>query len=112
LRGSFKELSKSMESDEMAMYEGVWGKMHVEYDIFKKPMDVTPYLKGLPNDRDSCPHWRIVLKGEMTIIYDGKTELPKQEMPTTSLQDTQPWQRQARKFGNSALMTGCKKPWE
>ena len=66
-----------MESDEMAMYEGVWGEMHVEYDIFKKPMDVTPYLKGLPNDRDSCPHWGIVLKGEMTIIYDGKTEIAK-----------------------------------
>jgi hypothetical protein len=77
MRGSMKELSKSMESDEMAMYEGVWGEMHVEYDIFKKKFDITPYLKGLPNDRDPCPHWGIVVKGQMTIMYDGKTEIAK-----------------------------------
>jgi hypothetical protein len=66
-----------MESDAMAMYEGVWGEMHVEYDIFKKKFDITPYLKGLPNDRDPCPHWGIVVKGKMTLIYDGKTEVAK-----------------------------------
>jgi hypothetical protein len=77
MRGSMKELSKVMDTDEMAMYEGVWGEMHVEYDIFKKAMDITPYLKGLPNDRDPCPHWGIVVKGEMTIIYDSKKEIAK-----------------------------------
>lgn len=51
MRGSKKELSKSMDTDEMTMYEGVWGEMHVEYDVFKKRFDVTPFLKGLPNDR-------------------------------------------------------------
>ncbi len=66
-----------MDNDEMAMYEGVWGEMHVEYDVFKTAMDVTPYLKGLPNDRDPCPHWGIVVKGEMSIIYDGKKEIAK-----------------------------------
>jgi mannose-6-phosphate isomerase-like protein (cupin superfamily) len=71
------ELSKAMETDEMTMYEAVWGDMHVEYDIFKKRFDVTPYLKGLPNDRDSCPHWGIVLKGQATIVYDGKEEVVK-----------------------------------
>lgn len=77
MRGSMKELSKSMDTDEMAMYEGVWGEMHVEYDVFKKKFDITPYLKGLPNDRDPCPHWGIVVKGKMTIMYDGKIEIAK-----------------------------------
>ena len=35
-----------MDTDEMTMYEGVWGEMHIEYDVFKTAMDITPYLKG------------------------------------------------------------------
>ena len=77
MRGSIKELSKSVDTDEMTMYEGVWGEMHVEYDVFKKKFDITPFLKGLPNDRDPCPHWGIVVKGQITMIYDGKTEVAK-----------------------------------
>ena len=66
-----------MDTEEMAIYEGVWGEMHVEYDVFKKAFDITPFLKGLPNDRDHCPHWGIVVKGQMTMIYDGKTVIAK-----------------------------------
>src|SRR3989304_6189580 len=77
MRASKNELSKAMDTEEMTMYEGVWGEMHVEYDIFKKRIDVTPLLKGLPNNRDPCPHWGIVVKGQITIIYDGKKEVAK-----------------------------------
>jgi hypothetical protein len=77
MRGSKKELTKTMDTDEMTMYEGVWGEMHVEYDVFKKRFDVTPFLKGLPNDRDPCPHWGIAVKGQMTMIVDGKKEIVK-----------------------------------
>jgi hypothetical protein len=77
IRASVSELSKVMDTDEMTMYEGVWGEMHIEYDVFKQAMDITPYLKGLPNDRDPCPHWGIVVKGEMAIVYDGKREIAK-----------------------------------
>jgi hypothetical protein len=77
MRGSKKELSKSMDTDELTIYEGVWGEMHVEYDVFKKRFDVTPFLKGLPNDRDPCPHWGIAVKGQMTMMVDGKKEIVK-----------------------------------
>jgi len=77
MRASKDELSKVLETDEMVMYEGVWGEMHVEYDIFKKRFDVTPLLKGLPNDRDPCPHWGIIVKGQMTMIVNGKREVIK-----------------------------------
>ena len=77
MRASKNELSKTMDTPEMTMYEGVWGEMHVEYDIFRKRFDVTPLLKGLPNDRDQCPHWGIVLKGQLTMIFDGKKEIAK-----------------------------------
>ena len=66
MRASINELTKVMDTDELTMYEGVWGEMHIEYDVFKTAMDITPYLKGLPNDRDPCPHWGIVVKGQMT----------------------------------------------
>jgi len=61
----------------MTMSDAVWGDMHVEYDVFKKRFDVTPFLKGLPNDRDPCPHWSIVVKGQTCIMYDGKEEIAK-----------------------------------
>jgi mannose-6-phosphate isomerase-like protein (cupin superfamily) len=70
-------LSKVIDTDEMTLYEGVWGEMHVEYDVFKKRFDVTPLLEGLPNNRDQCPHWGIVVKGQITLKHDGKEETAK-----------------------------------
>jgi len=77
MRAQKNELPKTMDTEELTTYEAVWGEMHVEYDVFKKAFDVTPYLKGLPNDRDPCPHWGIVLKGQGKIIVDGKEEIIK-----------------------------------
>jgi mannose-6-phosphate isomerase-like protein (cupin superfamily) len=74
MRGSKKELSKVLDTDEMTLYEGVWGEMHVEYDVFKKRFDVTPLLEGLPNNLDQCPHWGIVVKGQITLMHDGREE--------------------------------------
>ena len=77
MRGSKRDLPKAMDTKEMVMQETEWGDMHVEYDIFKEKFDITPLLKGLPNDRDPCPHWGIVVKGQLTLIYDGKKEIAK-----------------------------------
>ncbi len=77
MRAQKNELPKTIDNDVFTSYEAVWGDMHVEYDIFKKSFDVTPYLKGLPNDRDPCPHWGIVVKGQGKIIVDDKEEIIK-----------------------------------
>ncbi len=77
MRAQKNELAKTIDNEAFTTYEAVWGEMHVEYDVFKKRFDVTPYLKGLPNDRDQCPHWGILLKGQAKIIYDGKEETVK-----------------------------------
>lgn len=66
-----------MESSDLTVWEATWGEMHVEYDVFHKTFDITPYLKGLPNDRDQCPHWGIVVKGQVKIIHDGEEEIVK-----------------------------------
>ena len=77
MRAQKNELPKSFDNEDFTTWEAVWGEMHVEYDVFKKRFDVTPYLKGLPNDRDPCPHWGIVMKGQGKIIVDGKEEVFK-----------------------------------
>ena len=74
MRATKDELTKSINIKELTTYEGTWGELHVEYDIFKERFDVTPFLKGLPNDLDQCPHCGIEVKGEVTLKYDGKEE--------------------------------------
>jgi hypothetical protein len=88
------------------------GEMHIEYDVFKTAMDITPFLKGLPNDRDPCPHWGIVVKGQMTIVYDGKKEIAKAGDAYYFPQDTQAWQKQGQKSRNSAPTISYRKPWK
>ena len=77
LHASKSGLKKSMDTPEISVSEDIWGEMHVEYDVFKKKFDVTPLLKGLPNDRDPTPHWGLVTKGQVRVIYDGKEEVIK-----------------------------------
>ncbi len=71
------ELKKSLDTEEMTMNEDVWGEMQVVYHTNKKQVDVTPLLKGLPNNRDPCPHWGVVTKGQIRILYDEKEEIVK-----------------------------------
>ena len=75
MRGSKKDLPKTMETGDFVIQEAVWGDMHVEYGVFNKQFDVTPYLKGLPGDRDTCPHWGYVMKGRMRCIVKGREEV-------------------------------------
>lgn len=75
MRGSKKDLPKTMDTSEMVMHEAEWGDMHVEFDTAHKKMDVTPLLKGLPNDRCQCPHWGYVLNGRLTIKYKDREEI-------------------------------------
>ena len=77
LRARINELKKAVDVDQVTIYEGIWGEMSVEYYVYKERFDVTPFLKGLPNDLDPSPHWGIIMKGEITIKYDGKEEKAK-----------------------------------
>ncbi|MGD6805841.1 MAG: cupin domain-containing protein [Candidatus Bathyarchaeia archaeon] len=77
MRARKDELKKAVDEKELAIYEGIWGEMSVQYFVYKERFDVTPFLKGLPNNLDPCPHWGIVTKGEITLKYDGKEEKAK-----------------------------------
>jgi len=74
MRARIDELNKVVDVKEVTIFEAIWGEMSVEYYAYKERFDVTPFLKGLPDDLDPSPHWGIIMKGEITIKYDGKEE--------------------------------------
>jgi len=51
-----------------------WGRFNVSFERALADMDVTPYLKGLPDDLDQCPHWGFVFKGRVIIRYKDRQE--------------------------------------
>ncbi len=55
MRGSTKDLSKVLDTEDAIFYEAVWGEMHVEYDI---------YIQNGSSHRDflqNVPIWHIYL---------------------------------------------------
>jgi hypothetical protein len=47
----------------------------VNFVSFREDFDVTPLLKGLPDDRCPCPHWGYVLKGRLTYRFGDRDEV-------------------------------------
>jgi hypothetical protein len=52
-----------------------WGGMTIEAGDIRHSIDITPLLKGLPNDRCQCPHWGYVLEGQIRYTYDDHEEV-------------------------------------
>ncbi|MCP8323264.1 MAG: hypothetical protein L6N96_03705 [Candidatus Methylarchaceae archaeon HK02M2] len=77
MRGSKADVPKTLESSEVVIQEATWGDMHVGFETFKKRFDVTPLMRGLPNDRCQCPHWGYVIKGLMRVRYADREETVK-----------------------------------
>src|SRR3972149_5984652 len=50
------------------------GGFNVSFEKSLEDMDVTPYLKGLPDDLDPCPHWGFLFKGKIIIRYKDREE--------------------------------------
>jgi len=51
-----------------------WGGLNVSFEKALADMDVTPFLKGLPDDLDQCPHWGFVFKGKIIVRYKDYEE--------------------------------------
>jgi hypothetical protein len=72
------KISKEAAADVMAVegYEGHFQDLDgytVAFESFLADDDPTPLFRGLPNDHCQCPHWGMVLKGELTYRYDDGT---------------------------------------
>lgn len=65
MKSSIKDLPVFLDND-LAISQGVeWGNMTFGAAKIRQTIDITPLLKGLPNDRCQCPHWGYVLKGQI-----------------------------------------------
>jgi len=47
----------------------------VNFIEVRQDMDLTPLLKGLPNDQCPCPHWGYVVKGRITMRFPNREEI-------------------------------------
>lgn len=52
-----------------------WGEMNVAFEGFPAGMDTRPLFKGLPDDRCQCPHWGLMIKGRLRVIYADHEEV-------------------------------------
>ena len=75
MRSSKTEMPVTNEGEGYVFRETTWGAMHVEIDTFNKDLDVTPFLKGLPDDMDPTEHWGYVFKGRFRVIYKDREEV-------------------------------------
>ena len=46
----------------------------VNFVTIKQDSDLTPLLKGLPDDSCQCPHWGYMFAGSMTVRYGEQVE--------------------------------------
>jgi hypothetical protein len=47
----------------------------VIFTSIREDWDLTPLLKGLPDDSCQCPHWGYVMAGRMTVRYGDREEV-------------------------------------
>jgi hypothetical protein len=51
-----------------------WGELRATVVSVPAGTDITPLLKGLPNNRCPCSHWGYVLTGEMRVTFANGEE--------------------------------------
>lgn len=64
-----------LEANGVCMQGHYWGDMDVARVRVPAGGDLTPLLKGLPDDLCHCPHWGTLLQGSVHVRYaDGQQE--------------------------------------
>ena len=71
-KGAQKDLVTSFDADGVVVREAEWGGQNVSFQTFPKGFDLTPLLRGLPQDQCQCPHWGLVTKGRMIVLAGGR----------------------------------------
>jgi hypothetical protein len=75
MRSSINDLPAVLDSAEATIRQVDWGTMTVETGIVRQSIDLSPFFKGLPDDRCQCPHWGYVLKGQLRYIFAEHEEV-------------------------------------
>jgi mannose-6-phosphate isomerase-like protein (cupin superfamily) len=57
------------------VYEQVTADHEIAILELREDVDLAPLLKGLPDDRCTCPHWGYVVGGRVTFTFADHTEV-------------------------------------
>jgi hypothetical protein len=70
--------SSAAETVELEGYEGHFerfdGGYTVGFETYTQDADLTPFFKGLPDDRCQAAHWGYVIRGKVTFKYADQEE--------------------------------------
>ena len=55
--------------------EDVAGGYEFSFLDLREESDMAPFLKGLPDDRCTCPHWGYVMSGQITFTFADHIEV-------------------------------------
>jgi hypothetical protein len=67
------EAPVAMESEVLTSRHAELDDFTVVFEEYHVDADGTPVFKGLPDDRCQCPHWGVVVSGELRLRYaDGE----------------------------------------
>ena len=75
MHASRNDIPVSFEAGAAYSRDTLWGDMNVAFEGFPAGMDTRPLFEGLPHDRCQCPHWGMVLKGRLRILYADREEV-------------------------------------
>ena len=56
------------------VYEQVTADHEIAILELREDVDLAPLLRGLPDDKCTCPHWGYVVKGKVTFSFADHTE--------------------------------------
>ncbi|HEY3674201.1 MAG TPA: cupin domain-containing protein [Acidimicrobiia bacterium] len=72
-RTSKAEAAVAMESEVLTSRHAELDDFTVAFEEYHVDADGTPIFRGLPDDRCQCPHWGVVVSGELRLRYvDGE----------------------------------------
>ena len=50
------------------------GPYTIAFETFREDADPAPFFAGLPDDRCQCPHWGVVMDGQLTFRWADHAE--------------------------------------
>lgn len=74
-RTSRQDAPTVAEAGSYAARVGELGGYTVAFETHSADQDYAPLFRGLPDDRCPCPHWGVVLKGEIIYRYADHDEV-------------------------------------
>jgi hypothetical protein len=73
-RVSKAEAVVAFESEVLTSRQGELDSFTVVFEEYHVDADGAPVFKGLPDDRCQCPHWGVVVSGQLTVRYRAGEE--------------------------------------